>query len=106
MPKYSIVIPVYNVEKYIHQCLDSVLEQSFENFEIVILDDGSTDGSGSICGHCKAKFIIYHNEFRYIKAFGATFTAVAAAGAGHGVFQPIGNFEEQGTLVVTQRVRL
>lgn len=49
MPFFSITIPVYNVEKYIRQCLDSVLGQTFGDFEVIILDDGSTDQSGSIC---------------------------------------------------------
>lgn len=49
MPFFSVIIPVYNVEKYIHQCLDSVLEQTFKDFEVIILDDGSMDNSGNIC---------------------------------------------------------
>lgn len=47
--KYSILIPVYNVENYLPQCLDSVLAQTFRDFEVVLVDDGSTDGSGEIC---------------------------------------------------------
>ena len=49
MPKLSIVIPVYNAEEYLKQCIDSVLGQTFSDFELILLDDGSTDGSGSIC---------------------------------------------------------
>lgn len=49
MPYFSITIPVYNVEKYLRQCLDSVLGQTFGDFEVIILDDGSTDSSGKIC---------------------------------------------------------
>ena len=49
MPKLSVVVPVYNVEKYLNQCIDSILGQSFTDFELIIIDDGSTDGSGSIC---------------------------------------------------------
>lgn len=45
----SIVIPVYNVEKYIHHCIDSVLTQTYSNFELLLIDDGSTDSSGTIC---------------------------------------------------------
>lgn len=47
--KISIIVPVYNVEKYINQCIDSLLVQSYKNIEIVLVDDGSTDSSGKIC---------------------------------------------------------
>ncbi len=49
MPEISVVIPVFNSEKYIKQCIDSVLKQIYCGFEIIIVDDGSTDNSGSIC---------------------------------------------------------
>lgn len=45
----SVIIPVYNVEKYIEKCLDSVITQSYTNLEIILVDDGSTDRSGEIC---------------------------------------------------------
>lgn len=45
MPKFSIVIPVYNVEKYIGRCLDSVFNQTFKDYEVIVVDDGSTDKS-------------------------------------------------------------
>lgn len=45
----SIVIPVYNVEKYLHECIESILSQSYTDFEIILVDDGSTDSSGEIC---------------------------------------------------------
>lgn len=47
--RFSILIPVYNVEKYIRQCVNSVLAQDFEDFEIVLVNDGSTDNSAKIC---------------------------------------------------------
>ena len=47
--KISVIIPVYNVEKYIHQCIDSVLNQTYKKLEIILVNDGSTDSSGVIC---------------------------------------------------------
>lgn len=49
MPILSIIIPVYNVEKYFRRCLDSVMSQSFRDYELLLVDDGSSDSSGAIC---------------------------------------------------------
>ena len=49
MEKFSIIIPVYNVQDYLRECLDSVIGQKEQNCEILLVDDGSTDGSGNIC---------------------------------------------------------
>ena len=45
----SVVVPVYNVEKYLERCVDSILSQTVKDLEIILVDDGSTDGSGAIC---------------------------------------------------------
>ena len=41
--KISIIVPVYNVEKYLEECVESILNQTFQNFELILIDDGSTD---------------------------------------------------------------
>lgn len=55
-PRFSILIPVFNVEKYLRNCLDSVMSQTFSDFEVVIIDDGSTDASRFICDEYQEKF--------------------------------------------------
>jgi len=55
-PFFSILTPVYNVEKFLSACLDSVLAQTFTDWELVLVDDGSTDRSGQICDAYAAKF--------------------------------------------------
>lgn len=52
---FSVIIPVYNVEKYLNECVDSILSQTFEDFEVILVDDGSKDGSGKICDEYAAK---------------------------------------------------
>ena len=49
MDKISVIVPVYNVEKYLRRCIDSILRQSYSDFELILIDDGSTDTSGNIC---------------------------------------------------------
>ena len=49
VPKISIIVPVYNAENYLHQCLNSIREQTFKDWEAILVDDGSTDNSGKIC---------------------------------------------------------
>lgn len=48
-PFFSVIIPVYNVEPYLEQCIDSILRQRFKDFELILINDGSTDGSPDIC---------------------------------------------------------
>lgn len=54
-PMISVVVPVYNVKAYVEKCLNSILAQTYPNVEILVVDDGSTDGSGALCDTCKAK---------------------------------------------------
>ena len=48
-PKISVIVTVYNVEKYLRRCIDSILAQTFTDFELLLIDDGSKDKSGEIC---------------------------------------------------------
>ena len=48
-PLFSVIVPVYKVEKYLNQCVDSILAQTFRNFELILVDDGSPDDCGAIC---------------------------------------------------------
>ena len=57
MPKVSIIVPVYNTEKYLAQCLDSIINQSLKDIEILCVDDGSTDSSPEIFKRIRKKKI-------------------------------------------------
>lgn len=63
--KISIIIPVYNVEKYLRRCLNSIINQTYKDIEIILVDDGSTDNSGKICDEYKEKdnrIVVIHKE--------------------------------------------
>ena len=59
----SIIVPIYNTEKYLHQCLDSILNQTYTNFEVLLVNDGSTDSSGMIC----QEYVGRDSRFRYFE---------------------------------------
>lgn len=64
-PKISIIVPVYNVEKYLRRCIDSILAQTFTDFELLLIDDGSKDYSGAICDEYAEKdnrIRVFHKE--------------------------------------------
>lgn len=58
MINVSVIVPVYNVELYVNRCVDSIINQKFKNFEIILIDDGSTDNSGKICDEYAQKYDI------------------------------------------------
>lgn len=55
MPKLSVIVPVYNTEKYLRECIESILAQTFTDFELILVDDGSIDSSGAICDEYAGK---------------------------------------------------
>lgn len=64
-PKISIIVPVYNVEKYLHRCIDSILAQTYTDFELLLIDDGSKDCSGKICDEYairETRIKVFHKE--------------------------------------------
>ena len=64
-PLVSIIVPVFNVKAFLSECLDSLINQSYPNIEIILVDDGSTDGSGKICddyGRIDSRVKIIHKE--------------------------------------------
>lgn len=67
MPEISVVVPVYNVEKYLKRCIDSLLTQSFDSFDLILVDDGSQDNCGKICDEYKNadnRITVIHQENR------------------------------------------
>ena len=70
-PLITLIIPVYNVKPYLRQCLDSAVSQSYGNLEIIVVDDGSTDGSDEICDEYAAihpQITLFHSENRGVSA--------------------------------------
>ncbi len=58
--RFSIIVPVYNVKKYLTRCLDSILNQSFRDYEVIVVDDGSTDGSAELCDRYSERYADIH----------------------------------------------
>lgn len=71
-PLISVIVPVYNVDKYLNRCIDSILNQTFKQIEVILVDDGSTDNSPIICDE-------YSNKYENIKVIHKKNNRVAAA---------------------------
>lgn len=69
--KLSVIVPIYNTEPYLRQCLDSVVNQTYSNLEIILIDDGSPDSCGSICeeyANKDSRIVVIHKENRGLSA--------------------------------------
>ena len=65
MIEFSVIVPVYNVEQYLIRCLESLRRQTFEGYEAILVDDGSTDRSGAICDRyadMDSRFRVIHRQ--------------------------------------------
>lgn len=62
MTEFSIIVPVYNVENYLKRCLDSIKAQTYADYEVILIDDGSLDASGSTCD----AYVEQDNRFKVI----------------------------------------
>ena len=69
---FSFVVPIYNIEKYVNKCIESLIQQNFSDYEIILVDDGSTDRSGTICdvyqNNCPKIKVIHQNNQGLVKA--------------------------------------
>lgn len=83
-PFFSVIIPVFNVENYLHQCLDSVFNQDFYSFEVIAVNDGSTDNSASIL----IEFLEKYKNFKIISQLNSGLPSARNAG----LIQAVGNY--------------
>ena len=79
--KASVIIPIYNAEKYLENTLQSIKDQSYKNFEVLMIDDGSTDSSTEIC----RKFEIHDSRFRLIKKTNGGVSSARNIGIEHAI---------------------
>ena len=113
MAKISIIIPVYNAEKYLNQCIQSILKQSFTDFELLLINDGSKDKSGEICDRYSANDIrvrVFHKNNCGVsasrnlglrKANGEWVTFIDSDDfISENYFQPIFEFEKQDYIIM------
>ena len=69
--KIAVIVPVYNVQEYLNRCVESIINQTYENLEIILIDDGSTDNSGDICDYYKqldGRIVVIHQENKGLSA--------------------------------------
>ena len=79
-PLISIIVPAYNIEQYLPVCLSSIEQQTYQNFEVILVDDGSKDSTGEICDTIAAKdnrFKVIHQKNQGVSAARNTGVKVA-----------------------------
>ena len=86
MVKVSIIVPVYNVQNYLEQCISSICNQTYKNLEIILVNDGSTDNSGIIC----EKFAKSDSRIKLIAQENQGLTRARKAGVGQANGEYIG----------------
>lgn len=71
MELISIIVPVYNIEKYVAKCLETIRKQTYTGIEVIVVDDGSTDNSGSICdllAESDDRVVVFHKDHEGLSA--------------------------------------
>ena len=76
MSEISIIVPVYNVDQYLENCIESILNQTFKDYELILIDDGSTDKSGEICDKYEKK----DNRIKVIHKYNGGLSSARNAG--------------------------
>lgn len=105
--KISVIIPIYNVEKYLEECIESVINQTYRNLEIILVNDGSTDKSGEICDKYSQKdsrIIVIHKENGGLSD--ARNAGVAISSGDYGIFLDSDDFwtQKDALNILVQRV--
>jgi len=70
-PEISIIVPVYNKSNYLRKCIESILNQTYKNFELILINDGSTDSSGEICdeyANKDSRILVFHQINKGVSA--------------------------------------
>lgn len=83
MPKISVIVPIYNAEKYLERCVKSLIAQTFHDIEILLIDDGSTDASSILCARLKKRTAAYAFCISQTAASAVRETRVCLRQAGH-----------------------
>ena len=107
MPKISVIVPVYNVEPYLRLCVNSILNQTFTDFELLLIDDGSTDYSGEICDEyasMDSRVKVFHTTNRGVSA--ARNLGINKASAEWITFVDSDDWMEKGCLLILQVIQI